>query len=169
MSAPHSSRPLMPGYGILPADQGSGLLSWSWAEEQLTTSRNYWLATVGPEGQPHALPVWGTWLAGALWFSCSGRSRKRRNLAHQTRCAVTTQDPEMPVMLQGAAEIIRHGDQLESFRAAVNVKYDAHIEPDFLDPDVNATVRVRPRVVIALREADFVGSPTRWTFSEEHP
>lgn len=154
----------MPGYGVLPADQGGGLLPWSWAEEQLSRSRNYWLATVGPDGQPHALPVWGTWLRGALWFSCGGRSRKRRNLAHQMRCAVTTQDPEQPVMVQGTAEIIRDVDQIRAFLDASNAKYEQHFELDFLDPDVNATVRVRPQVVIALREADFVGSPTRWTF-----
>ncbi len=157
----------MPGYGIRPPDQGTGLLPWSWAQEQLSTSRNYWVATVGPDGQPHALPVWGAWLAGALWFSCGGRSRKRRNLAHQPRCAITTQDPEQPVMVQGIAEIIRDRDQISAFLAATNAKYDQQIAADFLDPDVNATVRVRPRVVIALREADFDGSPTRWTFPDE--
>ncbi len=30
--------------------------------------------------------------------------------------------------------------------------------------DVNVTVRVPPTVVIGLRETDFTGSPTRWTF-----
>lgn len=164
MLTPAASRPYMPGYGIRPRDQGSGLLSWAWARGQLSTSRNYWVATVGADGQPHALPVWGAWLDDALWFSCAGSSRKRRNLAHQPRCAVTTQDPEQPVMLQGSAEIVRDGVSIETFLAATNEKYQVRYTADFLDPDVNATVRVRPSVVIALREADFTGSPTRWTF-----
>jgi PPOX class probable F420-dependent enzyme len=154
----------MPGYGTLAPDEGSGLLTWPWACEQLSASRNYWVATVGPDGQPHALPVWGAWLDDAFWFACGIRSSKRRNLAHQPRCAVTTQDPEQPVMLQGTAEVIRDPDRIGAFLAATNDKYDEQIGMDFLDPDTNATLQVRPAVVIALREADFAGSPTRWTF-----
>jgi len=155
----------MPGYGTLPVEQGSGLLPWSWAVEQLTGSRNYWLATVGSDDQPHAMPVWGVWLHGALWFSTGGRSRKRRNLAHQPHCALTTEDPEQPVLLQGLTEVVRDPGLIAAFLTASNAKYGTDIGVDFLDPDVNVTVRVPPRVVIALREADFTGSPTRWTFS----
>ncbi len=44
---PVASRPFMPGYGILPADAGSGLLPWAWAVERLERSHNYWVATGG--------------------------------------------------------------------------------------------------------------------------
>jgi len=110
------------------------------------------------------MPVWGAWLDGALWFSTGGRSRKRHNLAHEPRCAITTQDPEQPVLLQGTAEIVRDAGLIEAFLAVTNAKYDAQIGIGFLDPDVNPTVRVPPSVVIALREPDFDGSPTRWNF-----
>src|SRR4029077_11959937 len=53
------SRPYMPGYGTLPANEGTGLLPWSWAEERLVASRNYWLVSVWPDGGPPALPVGG--------------------------------------------------------------------------------------------------------------
>lgn len=59
----------MPGYGILGPDQGSGLLSWAWAQQRLSESRNYWVCTVRPDGRPHVMPVWGVWDAGELWFS----------------------------------------------------------------------------------------------------
>ena len=36
MTEPTASRPHMPGYGILDADRGKGLLPWSWAKERLT-------------------------------------------------------------------------------------------------------------------------------------
>jgi hypothetical protein len=111
------------------------------------------------------MPVWGAWLDGALWFSTGGRSRKVRNLAHQPRCALITKDPEQPVQLQGLAEVVLDPGPIAAFLAASNAKYRTDIGIDFLDPDVNATVRVPPRVVIALREADFTGSPTRWTFN----
>ncbi len=50
MEIPRVSRPYMPGYGITGADQGSGLLDWSWAAQRLTEARNYWVATVWPTG-----------------------------------------------------------------------------------------------------------------------
>ena len=33
---PNATRPYMPGYGILPATEGTGLLPWSWAVERLS-------------------------------------------------------------------------------------------------------------------------------------
>ena len=44
-----SSRPHMPGYGTLGPDQGTGLLPWSWAEERLVRSHDYWVATTWPD------------------------------------------------------------------------------------------------------------------------
>lgn len=70
----------MPGYGILPADEGTGLLPWSWAQQRLSSSVNYWLASVWPDGRPHVMAVWGVWDGLLLWFSSGGRSRKTRNL-----------------------------------------------------------------------------------------
>src|ERR1700674_5664184 len=76
MVEPIGSRPYMPGYGLLDADQGTGLLPWSWAVERLTRSHDYWVATVRPGGRPHVMPVWGVWIDDALWFS-SSRARAR--------------------------------------------------------------------------------------------
>jgi PPOX class probable F420-dependent enzyme len=86
----------MPGYGIVGPTQGSGLLPWSWAEERLTASRNYWVASSWPDGRPHAMPVWGIWHDGALWFSSSRQSRKARNLAADPRVAISIVDHEQP-------------------------------------------------------------------------
>ena len=80
MMTPIASRPYMPGYGVEPPDGGMGLLPWSWAEERLIASHEYWLATVRPDGRPHLMPVWGVWSDGSLWFSSSEGSRKARNL-----------------------------------------------------------------------------------------
>jgi hypothetical protein len=77
MPAPNASRPHMPDYGILGPHEGSGLLPWSWAEERMTASRNYWVTSLWPDGRPHSMPVWGAWEDEALWFS-SGRRRARR-------------------------------------------------------------------------------------------
>ncbi|HEV2086875.1 MAG TPA: pyridoxamine 5'-phosphate oxidase family protein, partial [Cryptosporangiaceae bacterium] len=102
MEPPLAERPYMPGYGI--AEEPAGMLPWSWAEERLTSSTNYWLATVRPDGRPHVMPVWGVWADHAFLFSSSPGSRKVRNLRAEPRCVVTTQDPVRPVVLEGVAE-----------------------------------------------------------------
>lgn len=154
----------MPGYGIGGPDEGTGLLPWWWAEERLVTAKNYWVASVRSDGAPHAMPVWGVWDGGAVWFSSAGRSRKVRNLTAEPRCVVATENAWEPVVVEGTAQIVREPAALERFIALTNAKYDTDYGVDFLDPDVNATIRVDPAWVFALTEDDFTGSPTRWRF-----
>ncbi len=156
----------MPGYGILPAEQGSGLLPWFWAERRLADSHEYWVCSVRPDGRPHAMPVWGVWLRDALWFSSSRQSRKYRNLAAAPACTVTTDNPHQPVVLDGHAEAVTDPVTIGVFLEALNAKYATAYGLDFLDPAVNATLRVTPDSVFALNDEDFTGSPTRWTFGD---
>jgi pyridoxine/pyridoxamine 5'-phosphate oxidase len=165
-SRPVPDRPFMPGYGILPAEEGSGLLSWSEVERRLSIAHDYWVVTVRLDGSPHAMPVWGVWLEGRIWFSSGLRSRKARNLAADPRCTVTTDDARDPVVVDGVTERLTDAEAIARFVAAVNTKYDASISTEFQDPDVNGTFAVRPVRVIALSGSDFTGSPTRWCFSE---
>jgi PPOX class probable F420-dependent enzyme len=161
---PPSDRPHMPGYGILPAEEGTGLLPWAEAERRLTVSHDYWCATVRPDGRPHVMPVWGVWLDGLLVFSSSRGSRKARNLAADPRCTLTTDDAQNPVVVDGVAERVVDDARIAAFVAAVNAKYEADITVEFLDPEVNGTYCVHPDTVIAMTHGDFTGSPTRWRF-----
>jgi hypothetical protein len=164
MAGPVSDRPAMPGYGVLPADQGSGLLPWSEAERRLTVSHDYWCATIGRGGRPHVMPVWGVWLDGRLWFSSGLRSRKARNLAADPRCTMTTDDAQNPVVLEGVAARVTDRDGIARFLDAMNARYDAGMTAEFLDPAVNGTYAVRPERAFAITHEDFTGSPTRWSF-----
>ena len=164
MEQPEASRPYMPGYGILGHDEGTGLLAWSWAEDRLRRSHDYWVASTWPDGRPHVMPVWAVWHDRALWFSSSLRSRKARNLAADPRCAVTTDDALHPVVVEGTAMRVTHLDAIGGMLAVMNEKYDTGYGIDFLDPAVNACFRVGPTWAFALDEGDFTGSPTRWRF-----
>jgi nitroimidazol reductase NimA-like FMN-containing flavoprotein (pyridoxamine 5'-phosphate oxidase superfamily) len=164
MADPRADRPSMPGYGVVPADEGSGLLSWEEGERRLTVAHDYWCATVCPDGRPHVMPVWGVWLDGRLWFSSGLRSRKARNLEADPRCTITTDDARRPVVIEGAAERLTDAGPIESFVAAVNAKYDAGLTTGFQDPTVNGTFAVRPVRAFGITADDFTGSPTRWTF-----
>ena len=164
MRQPTATRPHMPGYGILPFDEGTGLLPWIWASERLEHSHDYWLATTCEDGRPHVMPVWAVWRDGALWSSSALSSRKARNIVKDGRCSITTDDALEPVVVEGVAEVVRELEPITVFLEAMNAKYGASYEPNFLDPEINATIRITPEVVFGLSEADFTGSPTRWTF-----
>ena len=148
----------MPGYGTLPATEGSGLLPWSWAEERLARSHDFWLATVTPQGAPHLMPVWG------VWFSSANGSRKARNLSTDARCTVSTDNPLEPVVVQGRAERITGDRELRAMLAAENAKYGTDYGPEMVDPALNSVFALRPEWAFALDSSDFAGSPTRYTF-----
>jgi pyridoxine/pyridoxamine 5'-phosphate oxidase len=164
MAEPAADRPFMPGYGVLPAAQGSGLIPWAEAERRLTGSHDYWCATVRPDGRPHVMPVWGVWLDGGVWFSSGLRSRKARDLAAEPRCTLTTDDAQNPVVVDGVARQVSDAAGIAAFLDAMNAKYEAGMTVEFLDPKVNGTFAVRPERAFALTHDDFTGSPTRWTF-----
>src|SRR5262250_1059076 len=101
MSEPIAARPYMPGYGTLPAAEGSGLLPWSWAEERLIRSHDFWLATVTPQGAPHLMPVWAVSQDGELWFSIANGSHNALNLYAEPMCTLSTDNPLDPVVVAG--------------------------------------------------------------------
>jgi Pyridoxamine 5'-phosphate oxidase len=154
----------MPGYGIVAAEEGSGLLPWTWAEERLIRSHDYWLATVWPDRRPHVMPVWAVWFGASLWFSCSLRSRKTRNLLADGRAVMTTDDPRNPVVVEGMTERVSEPDVLRTVLDAENTKYGTDYDIELLDPATSACFRFRPIWAFALSADDFTGSPTRWRF-----
>ena len=155
----------MPGYGTLAAEQGTGLLPWSWARERLERSHDYWVATTRPDDRPHVMPVWGVFADDALWFSSSRASRKARNLASNPRCAITTDDAHEPVVIEGAAELVQKVSDIGEFVTRINAKYRTHYAIDFFTAAENACFRVHPSWAFGLTESDFTGSPTRWVFA----
>jgi PPOX class probable F420-dependent enzyme len=161
---PIASRPYMPGYGTKPADEGTGLLPWSWAEQQLAAARNFWVASISPGGQPHLSPVWAVWDGESLLFSCAVQSRKARNLSERPRCTISVEDAYNPVVIEGDAILVEDMDARRALLVAMNRTYESHIEEYFLAPDRNAVFAIRPKRAFGLKHDDFEGSPTRWTF-----
>lgn len=157
---PPASRPHMPGYAV--EDDPAGLLPWSHAVERLTSSHDYWIATVARSGAPAVTPVWGVWRESSLWFSCSRSSRKARNLARDPRVTATTSDPQEPVVIEGTAAPVTDPASIAAYTEESNAKYEVDYAVDFYLE--NLLVRIEPAWAFALVEADFTTSPTRWTF-----
>jgi len=158
---PEGSRPQMPvGYGI-ESELTHEMVPWSAVSDQLAGARNYWIVTASPTGRPHAMPVWGLWLDEAFYFSTDPSSRKGRNLAANPRLVVHLESGDDVVILEGAAERLGGESVPPGFADAYEAKYGFRFDPS--DPALGI-YRLRARVALAWREADFPKSATRWRF-----
>jgi len=156
-TAPKASRPHMKGYGVPKSLKGA--LPWSWAEERIAKSHNYWLTTVKPDGAPHTMVVWGVWLDGAYYFSTSATSRKARNLQQNSNCVVCNENAEEAVIVEGIARRLSGNEIPPQAFADYKAKYGWE-----LDPKTGPVYEVRPRTVFAMPEKQFPKGVTRWKF-----
>ncbi len=161
--APKASRPQAPGYGL--PNGNKGLLPWTWAEQRLKKSHNYWITTVKPDGSPHTMVVWGLWQHGQFLFSTGSKSRKACNLAQNLNCIVCTEHAQEAVIVEGTAEIAAVTVR-RKFLPTYERKYKfdmGGMKQDILSMK-EPVFAVRPRVVFGLWEKEFVGKSTRWQF-----
>lgn len=156
---PKASRPHMPGYGLPKGSQG--LLPWSWADQRLKKSHNYWISTVKPDGSPHLMVVWGLWLDGTLYFSTGGQSRKAKNLARNPRCVIATEHSEEAVIVEGDACLLD-----ASTKSAIYAPYEKKYKFDMSPYTQEPIYRVQPRVAFGLPEKKTLKAATRWKFPE---
>src|SRR3954447_25345384 len=150
-----------PSYGVAGADDEPGaLLPWNEVERWIATSRNYWVSTTRADGRPHAMPVWGIWLEGAIWFSTHPESLKGRNIARDPRIVVHLGSGDDVAIVEG---VVQPHDPaaLEAFIDAYESKYGYRIETGDRTMGI---LRLPPRVVLAWREEDYPSSATRWVF-----
>lgn len=162
MLTPIASRPVVPaGYGIAPADEGAGLLPWSWAEERLSGKHIWWLATTRPDATPHLMPIWAVWMGDGVAFSTDAASTKARNIAGQPRVSIVPERGTQSVIVEGVVEPMP-AERLDAFYALYLDVWATDVStmdsPVFL---------VRPTKVFGfVDEADgYPLSATRWEFS----
>ena len=77
---------------------------------------------------------------------------------------MTTDNAIEPVVVEGVPEVVRELGAIRALVSTVNAKYSSDLTVEFMDPEVNATLRVRPRWVFSLNDKEFTESPTRWVF-----
>ncbi|HKV77993.1 MAG TPA: pyridoxamine 5'-phosphate oxidase family protein [Candidatus Sulfotelmatobacter sp.] len=160
---PRPSRPQAAGYGF--PESTKGLLAWSWAEQRLKKSHNYWITTVKPDGAPHTMVVWGLWLDGRFLFSTGSKSRKARNLAENPKCVVCTENAAEAVIVEGIAEVADVAARKKLLPAYERkYKFDMSTMKDDILSMKEPVFAVRPRVVFAMWEKHFQSKSTRWKF-----
>ena len=165
-TTPKPSRIHAPGYGFPTTTKG--LLPWSWAEQRLKRSHNYWITTVREDGgkaAPHTMVVWGLWQDGRFLFSTGKTSRKARNLAQNANCIVCTEHAHEAIIVEGEAEIADVSARKKMLPAYERkYKFDmSSMKEDILSMK-EPVFALRPRVVFAMWEKHFQNKSTRWKF-----
>jgi nitroimidazol reductase NimA-like FMN-containing flavoprotein (pyridoxamine 5'-phosphate oxidase superfamily) len=167
MGEPSSSGPVRfpAGYG-LPGGAESRV-PWSYVEQRLRAASNYWLTTVGPSARPHARPVDGVWVEGALCFGGSPETRWVRNLTANPSVSVNLSSEAEAIILEGTAELVT--DPCHPLAApclaASKAKYPQYYSAE--STPFRPFWALRPTTVFAWTLANFPRDATCWRFATE--
>ena len=159
---PKAGRPIMPAlYGM--GKHKKGTIKWADVCKKLEAAHNYWIATTRADGRPHAMPVWGFWVDGAVFFGTGRETIKGKNLARSGQAIVHLESGDDAVIiecnvsevdLQNNTELRKRLDKLSEAKYKMPVVVEA----------ASAMFRAQPKVVLAWREKDFPVSATRFVF-----
>ena len=155
-------RPRTPdaSYGV--PTEGGSMIGWSECVDRLRVAEAYWLATTGPDGAPHVVPVWGVLVADDLYLETGApNTAKARHLAVNLAAAVHLDGVNDALIVHGRAVSCRPDPALgASLSSAFRAKYSGY-SPGPGDWDDGGLHRLEPRVMLAWRE---MPTATRWRF-----
>jgi hypothetical protein len=171
-------------------DDQPGTTPWGDARKRLADpepGRHNWLATVGPDGRPHLMPVLVFWLDDALHFVAGEGTQKGHNLAADGRCVIGTESrglPSLDIVVEGRAEPLADEDAVR--RIAKQLKAsgwpleargtDVHgPNAPTAGPPPYRIYRVEPIKAFGLPgtygmeqfKQEELPQPTRWTFAAD--
>lgn len=133
-------------------------------EPKLRDAPNYWVSTVRSDGRPHARPVDGVWLDGALCFGGSPETRWVRNLLANPAISVHLPGDDDVVVLEGTVEQVDAPEALlVQVAEASKAKYPQYYA-DGQDARPLPFWRLRPAVAYAWSLTGFPDRATRWEF-----
>ncbi|MDA8286097.1 MAG: pyridoxamine 5'-phosphate oxidase family protein [Actinomycetota bacterium] len=146
--------------------EGPTALRWQDVAARLAAARNYWLATVGPDGAPHAVPVWGAVVGDALHLYTQRSTNKAHHVAANPRVAVHLESAEDVLVVHGELEDLGLPARNPAVVAALDAKYTDPDDAAYLpshDPAYDVIFRLRPARALAWRLADFDNTQARWS------
>lgn len=134
-----------------------------------------WLTTINADGSPHVTGIGMLWVDGAFWFETGEKTRKARNLARDTRCALALATEEFDLVIEGAAHPVTDPPIV----AAMAARWAAEGWPARVDDTGRAITaefsapsagpppwfvyRLTPRAATAVGTVE-PGGATRWQF-----
>jgi len=91
-------RPLFPkGY----VDNPISILSWEYVIERLSSSKNYWLCSVRPDGRPHSVPRWGVFINEKLYYDGSPETVHARNILQNPHLSIHLESGDQALIAEG--------------------------------------------------------------------
>jgi hypothetical protein len=169
------------GYGLAP-------LAWDRALERLQEEwklqpppefggvpepHTHWLATTGPDGRPHVVPVGAVWQEGVFYFTSGDGTQKSKNLARDPRCVITLAAAGLDLSVEGEAVKVTDEATLQRLAEifagvgwAPTVR-DGALYHEFCAPSAGPPpwflYELAPRTVYGFATAEPHGA-TRWRF-----
>ena len=165
MSDPVATRPHAPGYEL--PESEDGLLPFAWARERLSAAITWWVATVRPDGRPHAMPIWGAWADDRGYLLGQLTARWARNLATNPAVVIHIQQGDDVVIVDGDARLLAAPDAAVLERCRTGFAKYAASHGNTVDPDAwvgKGFWEVTPHVVFGF--SDYVTDATRWRFPD---
>jgi len=150
--------------------RGRGRAS-TWRSRRLRTG---W-QPCGPGGRPHVRPILAVWVAGELYFCAGENTRKAKNLALKSHCAVTVEREPLDLVVEGIAAKVRDAEWLQRVADGYASTYDWYVivrdgasitmsgEPRRQVPLLMNVYEVIPTTAFGFG-TDESFSPTRWRF-----
>jgi PPOX class probable F420-dependent enzyme len=101
--------------------------------ELLDSERVVTVASHGPRGWPHLMPLWYVVRDGEIWIWTYAKSQKVKNLERDSRATLLVETGHEYTELKGVqieaeAEIIRDTEQVVAFAKELTVRYSEGIE-----------------------------------------
>ena len=154
-----------PDYGAR-GGEADDPLAWADVEARIRDAPNYWIATVAVDGRPHARPIDGVWVLGALCFGGSPDTRWVRNLEQNPAASVHLPSGDDVVILEGTAEYVDDAKHplTRASTEANKVKYPHYFGGDEPRP-FHPFWSLRPVTAYAWSLSEFPNRATRWTFN----
>ena len=134
-----------------------------------------WLATVGPDGRPHVMPLGVLWADDEFYFNAGAATRKAKNLALNPQCVITVATHDFDLVLEGhAVKVIdptmvarvAEAFQADGWPASVDqsgMSLTAAYSAPSAGPPPWDVYAFAPETVYALGTAEPYGA-TRWRF-----
>lgn len=135
-------------------------MAWSDIRPTLETTKVYWIATVRPDGKPHAIPIWGAWVGDVYYFEGGTDTRWGRNLLANTAMAVHLEQGNLAIMIEGQHEVV---DLDEATCRKVIDQFATKYAPYKPEERCTGWYSMRPTTAFAWQA--FPGDATKFRFS----
>ncbi len=174
--SPHAEVIPRRGRGTSPPDGDSlPIADWATVQDALRPPKGViWLATKGPDGDPHVRPVFAAWAGATFFIASKSVAVKSRNLRADPHCALTTDLGPLHLVVEGEARRVTDPRRLAAASRAMSEVYGWPTEvvgAELDAPYAAPTSGGPPFEVYELAPVTAFGfptdddyQPTRWTF-----